>query len=332
MIKNNIAKLFGYFSLPWVILSGCDRLAQHPKEEGFQGVIELEERTLGFEVGGRLQSLSVKQGDSISVGELVARLDDSLVKPIRDAREAEKKAAEAKLALLLAGARKEDIDTVAAQLKAARATEANIQSNLTRQESLVSSGAAPSATIDDLSTQLSRAKAERRSLEEKIVALRSGARPEEIQAAEAQIQAAKAALAAEEARLSRYTLSSFQEGSVLAVHFDPGEVLPAGAPLLTVANTSLPYVDIFVPQGALSGINVGDLASVRVDAEANSFCGFVEHISQRTEFTPRYLFSETERPNLVVRVKIRIKDPEHRLHAGVPAFVEIEASSAGGCP
>jgi len=38
------------------------------------------------------------------------------------------------------------------------------------------------------------------------------------------------------------------------------------------------------------------------------------------EFTPRFLFSEKERPNLVVRVRIALEDPAEKLHAGVPAF------------
>ena len=52
----------------------------------------------------------------------------------------------------------------------------------------------------------------------------------------------------------------------------------------------------------------------------------MEHIASQTEFTPRFLFSPRERPNLVVRVRVRIEDPEERLHAGVPAFVTIEGA------
>jgi hypothetical protein len=37
------------------------------------------------------------------------------------------------------------------------------------------------------------------------------------------------------------------------------------------------------------------------------------------------LFSERERPNLVVRVRVRIDDPKELLHAGVPAHVVLEA-------
>jgi hypothetical protein len=62
---------------------------------------------------------------------------------------------------------------------------------------------------------------------------------------------------------------------------------------------------------------------VVVDASAQSFPGRVEDIGRRTEFTPRYLFSERERSQLVVRVRVRIDDPEQALHAGVPAFVTM---------
>ena len=51
--------------------------------------------------------------------------------------------------------------------------------------------------------------------------------------------------------------------------------------------------------------------------------GKVEYVAQRTEFTPRFLFSEQERPNLVVRVRVRVDDDQERLHAGVPAFATI---------
>ena len=76
-------------------------------------------------------------------------------------------------------------------------------------------------------------------------------------------------------------------------------------------------------ESKLSGIAVGSAARVKVDAERDALPGKVEHVAQKTEFTPRFLFSERERPNLVVRVRVRIDDPGRRLHAGIPAFVSI---------
>ena len=51
--------------------------------------------------------------------------------------------------------------------------------------------------------------------------------------------------------------------------------------------------------------------------------GKVEHIARRTEFTPRYLFSEKERSTLVVRVRVRVDDSKEELRAGVPAFIRL---------
>jgi HlyD family secretion protein len=82
-------------------------------------------------------------------------------------------------------------------------------------------------------------------------------------------------------------------------------------------------VEVFVPEPRIADVQLGAAASVRIDGLASALQGAVEHIARYTEFTPRYLFSERERPNLVVRVRVRVSDPEQRLRAGVPARVEL---------
>jgi len=81
-----------------------------------------------------------------------------------------------------------------------------------------------------------------------------------------------------------------------------------------------------VPQAKISQVFVGETAKVKIDALSLELSGQVEHIARRTEFTPRYLFSEKERDTLVVRVRVRVADPKQQLRAGVPAFVRL----AGG--
>jgi hypothetical protein len=85
---------------------------------------------------------------------------------------------------------------------------------------------------------------------------------------------------------------------------------------------------VFVRQVELSRVARGARARVRVDARAEALAAQVESIARRVEFTPRYLFSERERPNLVVRVRVRIEDPQRLLHAGVPARVTFDAAGA----
>ena len=68
---------------------------------------------------------------------------------------------------------------------------------------------------------------------------------------------------------------------------------------------------------------MGQAAAIKIDALSHELGGHVEHIARRTEFTPRYLFSEKERATLVVRVRVRVDDPKQQLRAGVPAFVHL---------
>jgi HlyD family secretion protein len=134
----------------------------------------------------------------------------------------------------------------------------------------------------------------------------------------------------EEARLAKYELRAPAAGSVVDRHVLPGEVVNPGSPVVTVADAKHPYVDVFVPEGEIAGVAIGDSAVVRTDALPSGLAGKVERIAQRTEFTPKFLFSERERGNLVIRVRVRVDDPGETLHAGVPAFVDLDRGHHGG--
>jgi HlyD family secretion protein len=231
--------------------------------------------------------------------------------------------ARADLALLEAGAKREDLASLAAQVRGSVATEGLLRKVAERARALKETGAIAQAEVDRADADLERATAERRSLEQRLASLQRGARTEELTRARSRVDSSTDALALEDQRLVRYALKAPIAGEVLDVHLDPGEIASPGAIVVTIADTARPYVEVFVPQGALEGIHTGAKATVRVDATSSAFTGAVEHVSSHTEFTPRYIFSERERPNLVVRVRVRVDDPERKMHAGVPAFVTI---------
>lgn len=307
------------------LASSCQPAPAHPG--AFQGVVELEERVLGFEAGGRVLAVSVQRGAAVQPGDTLAALDDALARTAREAREAEASAADARLALLRAGARSEDVKAMSAEIAAARASEDLLQKEVTRARALVETGTLAQAALDQAEAGLASQKARRQALEERLRGLRNGPRKQEIDTADAQARAAGKAVTLESERLARHTLRAHAAGTVLDVHVDPGEVVAPGTPIVTLADTARPYIDVFVPQGDLEGIRPGSPAAVFVDATPDPFSGRVEDVGRRTEFTPRYLFSERERPALVVRVRVRVDDPTARLHAGVPAFVTIDRSA-----
>ena len=300
----------------------CAR-GENAQRREYQGIVELHERVLSFEVPGRVRELKVRRGERMAAGQVLAALDDSMERPQREAKAAEARAADAQLELLKAGARGEDVRAAEAQLRGARAAEDTLKDSLDRIRKLRADGTVPPSQVDDLAGQYERARAERQAAEERVAALKAGARSQEVKAALARSSQTHAALDAEDARLSRFVLRSEIAGEVLDTHVEPGEVVQPGTPVATLGETRRPYADVFVPQGELAGVRPGTAAQVRVDAASDRFRGVVEMVGRNLEFTPRYLFSEKERPNLVVRVRIDLDDPAEELHAGVPAFAEF---------
>lgn len=322
MINNVPARSFCLL-LGISALYGCNP-ARAGNPDPLQGVVEYDDRVIGFELGGRVLSLDVQRGQLVAADARLARLDDTLEKPIRDLRAAELSAAEAQLRLLRAGARGEEIRAAESEVAALRAQEAMLDKNLQRQQTLVQQAALAQSVVDDTGSQLQATGDRRRALEERLKALRSGARGDEIAAAVARVQAASASLAAEEARLSRYELRNPAAGSVVDTHVEVGEMVAPASPAVTLADLQHPYVDVFVPQARAHALRVGQAMWVRVDGVPEALHGQIEHVFPKTEFTPRYLFSEGERPNLVIRMRVRVQDPKQVLHAGVPAFVDPE--------
>jgi HlyD family secretion protein len=291
--------------------------------EGFQGLLEYDQRFIAFEQAGRVGDVPVHRGQVVKPGDVLARLDDTLAAASRDSRQAELDAARADLALLKAGARREDIASAAADLAGAASSEVQLRRTAERVRALFREGAIPQAEQDKADADLEQAIERRASLESRLASLRRGARPQEIARAEANVQDRAAALAQENERIVRYVLRAQSTGTILDVTVKPGEVAAPGTPAVMLADIDHPYADEFVPEGQLGAIQVGAPAEARVDALSEPFRAAVEYVSPVTEFTPKFIFSDRERPNLVIRVRVRIDDPNHRLHSGVPVFVRV---------
>ncbi|HZU85045.1 MAG TPA: HlyD family efflux transporter periplasmic adaptor subunit [Polyangiaceae bacterium] len=302
-------------------IGGCRQGSTVP--EGFQGLVEYDERIVGFEQPGRVTEVPVQRGQLVRAGQVLAKLDDALQRATRDARRSEAAATRAELALLRAGTRAEDVAAATADANAAAANEELLRKSAERARKLLAEGAISKAELDKADADLEEATGRRRSLESRLMALRRGSRPEELARAEANVDQQTSALDLEEERLARFVLRAQTSGEITDVTVKPGEFAAVGTPAVTLADVEHPYADVFVPEGQLDGVRVGADAVVRVDATSEPFHAVVEYVSPETEFTPKFLFSDRERPNLVVRARVRIDDARHRLHSGIPAFVTI---------
>jgi len=329
-----------FASLASLPIGGCDRRASSVPSP-YQGVVELDQRTLSFEVGGRLVTVPVRRGDRVEPGQVLATLDDTLARQAVALRQADIDTAEAQLAVLEAGARPEDLSTLEAQVRALQSAEKTLQTTLARARRLLADHASTQAVADELEGKVRTARAQREAAQHQLAAARSGARPTEIEVARSRVAAAKVALAAETERLDKLVLRAPAAGTLLEVTVDPGEVVGPGTPVATLGDPAHPYADVFVAIPDLAPLHVGDAAELVVDGTSGptgastpatstarqTFAATIEHIASTTEFTPRYVFSEQERPHLVVRVRLRIADPERHLHPGLPAFARFSTAA-----
>jgi HlyD family secretion protein len=311
----------GALPVALLFLLACHRSA--PAPAGYQGLVEYDDHVVSFEASGRVERVEVRRGDVVTAEQTVATLDDAVERLTVDSHRQDESAAQADFALLAAGSRREDIASRADDVRGAMTDEDLMRTSAERERTLYAEGAIAKAELDKAEADLAHAKSDRESLQERLAALRHGARPEELARARARLDQSKAQLSLEEELLARHALRAGTAGEVVDVATKPGELAAVGTPAVTIADTSHPYVDVFVPQGELDGFRPGAHAEVRVDATNAPFQAAVEFVSPQTEFTPKFLFSDRERPHLVVRVRVRVADPDGRLHSGVPAFARI---------
>ena len=329
MIKNVLQRV-----VPLLVLGGAGAglwwMSREPVPEArarLQGVVEMDETVLSFEMAGRIAGIAVKKGDRVKAGQKIAWLDNTLARDTAAARMEEAHAAEQQVRLVSLGARPAEVRALGARIQSARTSEALLEKNTKRQRALLEGNAVPAASFDEVQAQWERSVAEREALEFNLRNLQDGARAPEIAVARARAAAANKSAELEVTRLAKHEITSPRDGEIVELPVELGEVVGPGAQIATLAATRAPYVDVFVPQARLGGIHLGTKATVRIDALDVSLPGQVSEIGRRTEFTPRYLFSEAERSTFVVRVRVTVADPDEKLVVGVPAFVELERAA-----
>jgi HlyD family secretion protein len=145
-----------------------------------------------------------------------------------------------------------------------------------------------------------------------------------VEIARAQLQTAEASVQLAQANLKDTRIVSPFAGTVLNKLVEPGEVVAAGTPLITLIDLSKLHAKIYVAEAYLGKVKVGDPARVYTDAfPQRYFEATVVQISQRAEFTPRDVHMPDERVTLVFAVKLAIQNPQGMLKPGMPIDARI---------
>jgi HlyD family secretion protein len=294
------------------------------------GTIEAIEVNVASKVTGQVLELSFEEGARVAPGDILALIDHATLDIQLRQAEAGVRLAEAQLALLVKGARSEDIRQAEAALTQAEAALKVAEDDARRMRELLRTGSVTSKQADDAEARLTVAAAQRAAAAEVLGKLRRLARPEEIQAAEARRDQARAAADLLARMIADCAVTAPAAGIVTHKAVEAGELVTPGATVATLADLASVYVMIYISERELGRVRLGDGAEVRIDAfPERAFIGRITYISPEAEFTPKNVQTKEDRVKLVFAVKVEIENREGLLKPGLPADALIRTVPAG---
>jgi HlyD family secretion protein len=183
---------------------------------------------IGPDEGGRVESLSVREGDTLVKGAPVFTVDDRLQRADVQGAVAAVAEARARLSRLEnAQQRKEEVAVLQAQERRAQSALALSSAELERQQTLAAKGIAAKAALDTATANHDRDRAQLEEVRRQIDVARMASRDEDIAAARESLAAAQARKESADTRLARRIVVSPAAGAVQQIYFRPGEMVPA---------------------------------------------------------------------------------------------------------
>ena len=133
--------------------------------------------------------------------------------------------------------------------------------------------------------------------------------PKTVEDAEATLRTAQARLASAQTRLARRKMASPVSGSVQQIYHRPGELVPAGRPVVSLLPPGNIKIRFFVPETALAKVALGQAVTIHCDGCKTDVPAKVTFISRSSEFTPPVIYSLDERSKLVFLIEARTETP-----------------------
>jgi HlyD family secretion protein len=145
--------------------------------------------------------------------------------------------------------------------------------------------------------------------------------------ASARADAARARAQLQEAQQNTRDLTVIApfDGTIATRTAEPGEVIQAGTPIVTLIDLSKVYLRGFIPEGEIGRVRVGQSARVFLDSNPKKALeAVVSRIDPQAMFTPENTYFRDERVKQVVGVKLLLKSGIGYAKPGMPADGEIE--------
>jgi HlyD family secretion protein len=233
-----------------LVLAACDKT----NDRSYQGWVEADLIFISPDEVGRVETLSVREGETVTKGAPLFTVDPDLQQ---------------------------------ADVAMAQASLTNAQQAYERAHSLLRTAAGTQKAVDE---------------------------------AQAALRTAEARLSSAHTRLARRKMVSPADGTIQQIYYRPGELVPAGKPVLALLPPGNVKIRFFVPEAVLPKIKLGEPVTVRCDGCPSEIKARITFISRSSEFTPPVIYSLDERAKLVFLIEARTDEPAD-LRVGQPVDV-----------
>jgi HlyD family secretion protein len=343
--RNRVFVILGLLtvgSLIWYLVS-----TRHTSDLQLIGTVDANEVIVSSKIPGRIQTLTVQEGDSVKTGELIATIESEDLAAATKAAQANAASDEAKIREAEetehqnSGETSSATQAAEAQVKAAQAQLAQAQANLAHQQAdtsrivaLTKQGIDSNQERDDAVTSLQAAQAAvntaKGSLDAAQATLRQARAHEmltqvsqqnvdETRASEANAQAL--ALQAQVEQGYSQVLSPL-DGKVDVWAARQGEVVAAGTPIVTIMDLSQTWVYAPLPETQADSVQLGDSLRVVMPSGA-TIQGKVIAKAAEGDFATQRDVSSMKRDIRTIQLKLLIPNPGEEFVPGMTAEVYI---------
>jgi HlyD family secretion protein len=315
------------------------------KEIQLTGIITGTDAIVSPLVQGRLQKLFVDEGSEVKAGQLIAEIDPTELKAVRNSAAENIRTLQARLVQANTTLAMNDRQTAAAvaqaeasltaaraQLDQARATLSLNEVTYKRDQGLFQGGAIAAQERDTAESNYVASQANVKALEDQVRA--AEAQLEAARANRQQVEVQQADIAATRAQIAQASAQHDQAATQLSyteVHAPingivsvrvarQGEVVQAGGPIVTVLDVDHLWVQADVEETYIDQIGFGQKLKVRLPS-GNTIEGTVFFKGVESDYATQRDVSRTKRDVKAFTIKVSVPNPDRRLFAGMTAYV-----------
>jgi HlyD family secretion protein len=316
------------------------------------GIVTTHDVEVSPQIGGRLVSLAVKEGDAVTKGQQIAEIDPGELEAERafyqhSAAGIESQVEESEAALRLQERQLIDqvkqaeaaVATAEAQRSAANADVDRAKVTLDRTRELYKQQLAPAQTMDEARTAHESALARMESLARQVDSARSAvalarSNAEQVSVRKSQLAANKHQLDAvgaqrqkADVRLGFARVVAPVDGIVDVQPARQGEVVNAGQTLLTLINPDDLWVRADIEETYIDRVRIGDTLTVKLPS-GEERTGTVFYRRADASFATQRDVSRTKRDIKTFETRLRLDNKDRRLAVGMTVYVMLPLQSS----